>query len=142
MKFSLDEEDKTDVSLTPLIDVVFLLLIFFMVTTTFNQHANLRVELPEASNAVQSREENKIEIIIDKNGQYFIDGASLLDQQSRTLLNALGKVVQKNKSEKILIRADAQAPHQSVVSVMDAAGKLGLTQISIATSSGQDESSN
>ncbi len=104
MKFSLDEDDKTDVSLTPLIDVVFLLLIFFMVTTTFNQHANLRVELPEASNAVQSREENKIEIIIDKNGQYFIDGTSLLDQQSRTLVNALGKIVQKNKSEKILIR--------------------------------------
>ena len=139
MKFSLDEEDKTDVSLTPLIDVVFLLLIFFMVTTTFNQHANLRIELPEASNALQSNEENKIEVIIDKNGQYFMDGTSLLDQQSRTLVTALGKIVQKNKSEKILIRADAQAPHQSVVSVMDAAGKLGLTQISIATSSGQDD---
>ena len=142
MKFSLDEDDRTDVSLTPLIDVVFLLLIFFMVTTTFNQHANLRVELPDASNAVQSNEENKIEVIIDKNGQYYIDGTSLLDQQSRTLVTALGKVVQNKKSEKILIRADAQAPHQSVVSVMDAAGKLGLTQISIATSSGQDQNNN
>ena len=140
MKFSLDEDDRTDVSLTPLIDVVFLLLIFFMVTTTFNQHANLRVELPDASNAVQSNEVNKIEVIIDKNGHYYIDGTSLLDQQSRTLVTALSKIVQKNKSEKILIRADAQAPHQSVVSVMDAAGKLGLTQISIATSSGQDSS--
>ncbi len=140
MKFSLDEDDRTDVSLTPLIDVVFLLLIFFMVTTTFNQHANLRVELPDASNAVQSNEENKVEVIIDKNGQYFIDGTSLLDQQSRTLVTALGKVVKDRNTEKILIRADAQAPHQSVVSVMDAAGKLGLTQISIATSSGQDSS--
>ena len=140
MKFSLDEDDKTDVSLTPLIDVVFLLLIFFMVTTTFNQHANLRVELPDASNAVQSNEESKVEVIIDKNGQYFIDGTSLLDQQSRTLVTALGKVVKNRNTEKILIRADAQAPHQSVVSVMDAAGKLGLTQISIATSSGQDSS--
>ena len=140
MKFTLDDEDKTDVSLTPLIDVVFLLLIFFMVTTTFNQHANLRVDLPEASNAVQSDEVLKIEIIIDKNGQYYIDGLSLLDQQERTLINALSKVVQKNKTEKILIRADAQAPHQSVVSVMDAAGKLGLTQISIATSSGTEDS--
>ena len=140
MKFSLDEDDRTDVSLTPLIDVVFLLLIFFMVTTTFNQHANLRVELPDASNAVQSNEETKVEVIIDKNGQYFIDGTSLLDQQSRTLVTALGKVVKDRKTEKILIRADAQAPHQSVVSVMDAAGKLGLTQISIATSSGQDSS--
>ena len=142
MKFSLDEDDRADVSLTPLIDVVFLLLIFFMVTTTFNQHANLRVELPDASNAVQSNEVNKIEVIIDKNGQYYIDGTSLLDQQSRTLVTALGKVVQNSKAEKILIRADAQAPHQSVVSVMDAAGKLGLSQISIATSSGQDETSN
>ena len=140
MKFSLDEDDRTDVSSTPLIDVVFLLLIFFMVTTTFNQHANLRVELPDASNAVQSNEETKVEVIIDKNGQYFIDGTSLLDQQSRTLVTALGKVVKDRKTEKILIRADAQAPHQSVVSVMDAAGKLGLTQISIATSSGQDSS--
>ena len=142
MKFSLDEDDRTDVSLTPLIDVVFLLLIFFMVTTTFNQHANLRVELPDASNAVQSNEVNKIEVIIDKNGQYYIDGTSLLDQQSRTLVTALGKVMQNSKVEKILIRADAQAPHQSVVSVMDAAGKLGLSQISIATSSGQNETSN
>lgn len=142
MKFSLDEDDRTDVSLTPLIDVVFLLLIFFMVTTTFNQHANLRVELPEASNAVQSNEENKIEVIIDKNGQYYIDGTSLLDQQSRTLVTALGKIVQSKKSKKILIRADAQAPHQSVVSVMDAAGKLGLTQVAIATSSGQNENNN
>ena len=112
MKFSLDEDDRTDVSLTPLIDVVFLLLIFFMVTTTFNQHANLRVELPDASNAVQSNEDNKVEVIIDKNGQYFIDGTSLLDQQARTLVTALGKVVKDRKTEKILIRADAQAPHQ------------------------------
>jgi len=141
VKFSLDDDDKTDVSLTPLIDVVFLLLIFFMVTTTFNQHANLRVELPEASNTVQSSEENKIEVIIDKNGQYYINGTSLLDQQSRTLLTALSKIMQKNSVEKILIRADAMAPHQSVVSVMDAAGKLGLNQISIATSSGQDNTS-
>ena len=142
MKFSLDEDDRTDVSLTPLIDVVFLLLIFFMVTTTFNQHANLRVELPDASNAVQSNEETKIEVIIDKNGQYYIDGTSLLDQQSRTLVTALGKVVKDRNTEKILIRADAQAPHQSVVSVMDAAGKLGLTKIAIATSSGQKSDSN
>ncbi len=138
MKFTLDEEDKTDVSLTPLIDVVFLLLIFFMVTTTFNHEANLRVELPEASNAVQSEEEKNIEVIIDRKGQYYIDGLSLLDGQSRTLKTALGKMVKKYNVEKIVIRADAQTPHQAVVSVMDAAGKLGLTQISIATSSEQD----
>ncbi len=140
MKFTLDEEDKTDVSLTPLIDVVFLLLIFFMVTTTFNHEANLRVELPEASNTVQSEDQKNIEVVIDRKGQYYIDGFSLLDGQSRTLVTALGKMVKKHNAEKIVIRADAQTPHQAVVSVMDAAGKLGLTQISIATSSEQNDS--
>lgn len=140
MKFTLDEEDKTDVSLTPLIDVVFLLLIFFMVTTTFNHEANLRVELPEASNTVQSEDQKNIEVVIDRKGQYYMDGHSLLDGQSRTLVTALSKMVKKHNVEKIVIRADAQTPHQAVVSVMDAAGKLGLTQISIATSSEQDDS--
>ena len=139
MKFTLDEEDKTDVSLTPLIDVVFLLLIFFMVTTTFNHEANLRVELPEASNTVQSEDQKNIEVVIDRKGQYYMDGHSLLDEQSRTLVTALSKMVKKHNVEKIVIRADAQTPHQAVVSVMDAAGKLGLTQISIATSSEQDD---
>lgn len=134
MKFSLDEEDKTDVSLTPLIDVVFLLLIFFMVTTTFNHHASIRIELPEASNAPQSEQQKDLEVIIDRGGQYYIDGLSLLDNQARTLSAALAKMVEKYEAEKVVIRADAQAPHQAVVSVMDAAGKLGLTQISIATS--------
>jgi len=137
MKFNLDEEDKTDVSLTPLIDVVFLLLIFFMVTTTFNHEANLQVELPKASNAVQSEDKKKIEVVIDRKGQYYMDGKSLLDGQSRTLEAALSKMVRKYDIEKITIRADAQAPHQAVVSVMDAAGKIGLNKISIATSSSE-----
>ena len=139
MKFNLDEEDKTDVSLTPLIDVVFLLLIFFMVTTTFNHEANLRVDLPKASNAVQSEDKKKIEVVIDRKGQYYMDGKSLLDGQSRTLESALIKMVKKYNVEKITIRADAQTPHQAVVSVMDAAGKIGLNKISIATSSEQSD---
>ena len=138
MKFSLDEEDKTDISLTPLIDVVFLLLIFFMVTTTFDHQASIRIELPEASNALQSERQKDLEVIIDRSGQYYIDGLSLLDNQARTLVMALAKIVEKYEAEKVVIRADAQAPHQAVVSVMDAAAKLGLTQISIATSSEQD----
>lgn len=138
MKFSLDEEDKTDVSLTPLIDVVFLLLIFFMVTTTFDHQATIRIELPEASHAPRSEQQKDIEVIIDRSGQYYMDGLSLLDGHTRTLTTALAKMVEKYKVEKVIIRADSQAPHQAVVSVMDAAGKLGLTQISIATSSEQE----
>ncbi len=137
MKFNLDEEDKTDVSLTPLIDVVFLLLIFFMVTTTFDNDASLKIELPKASNAVQSQEEKNLEVVIDRNGQYYMDGKTLLDGQSRTLESALTKMTKKYNVEKITIRADAQTPHQFVVSIMDAAGKIGVNKVFIAASSEQ-----
>jgi biopolymer transport protein ExbD len=140
MKFNLDEEDKTDVSLTPLIDVVFLLLIFFMVTTTFDNDASLKIELPKASNTVQSQEEKNLEVVIDRKGQYYMDGKTLLDGQSRTLESALSKLTKKYSVEKITIRADAQTPHQSVVSVMDAAGKIGINKVFIATSSEQNDS--
>lgn len=138
MKFNLNQEDRADVSITPLIDVVFLLLIFFMVTTTFDVNTSLRIDLPEADTAVKMQERKHLEVVIDRHGQYYMDGKSLLDKNSRTLRIALDKVIEKYKAEKIIIRADAQAPHQSVVSVMDTAGKLGVSQISIATTGGQD----
>lgn len=135
MKFNLDDEDKTDVSLTPLIDVVFLLLIFFMVTTTFDNDASLKIELPEAANTVQSRKEKNLEVVIDRNGQFYMDGKTLLDKQTRTLESALTKMTKKYNVENITIRADAQTPHQYVVSVMDTAGKVGINKVLIATSS-------
>lgn len=138
MKFNLNQEDRADVSITPLIDVVFLLLIFFMVTTTFDVNTSLRIDLPEADTAMKVQEMKHLEVVIDRNGQYYLDGMSLLDNKSRTLNIALDKVIKKYNADKIIIRADAQAPHQSVVSVMDTAGKLGVSQISIATTGGQD----
>ena len=138
MKFSLNQEERADVSITPLIDVVFLLLIFFMVTTTFDVNTSLRINLPEADSAVKIQEKKQLEVVIDRHGQYYMDGKSLLDTDSRTLRIALDKVIEKYNADKLIIRADAQAPHQSVVSVMDTAGKLGVSQISIATTGGQD----
>lgn len=135
MKFYTDEEDRTDVSLTPLIDVVFLLLIFFMITTTFDQHAKLNLDLPDATSSNQSEKDPKIEVTIDKQGRYYIDGVSLVDDKPRTLAIAITKIKDRDKTEKLMIRADGQAPHQAVVSVMDVAATLGLTQVSIATSS-------
>lgn len=135
MNFHANEEERTDVSLTPLIDVVFLLLIFFMITTTFDQHAKLNLELPDATSATQAENNPKIEVVIDKQGRYYIDGVSLVDQKSRTLAIALTKIKDQNKTKKVMIRADGQAPHQAVVSVMDVAANLGLTEVSIATSS-------
>ncbi|MEJ2116324.1 MAG: biopolymer transporter ExbD [Gammaproteobacteria bacterium] len=134
MNFTRAEEDRLDVNITPLIDVVFLLLIFFMVTTTFNQQAELRVDLPEASVEEQALEVIPIEITIDSAGTYFVNGQSLAKNDALTLLLSLQKIVGEDKEKSVIIRADATTPHQAVVTAMDTVAKVGVSKLSIATS--------
>lgn len=134
MNFSRPEEEHLDVNITPLIDVVFLLLIFFMVTTTFNQQAELRVDLPESSSEEQSLEVVPIEITIDTAGTYFVNGQSLAKNDAKTLYQSLQKIVAGDKEKSVIIRADATTPHQAVVTAMDAVAKIGVSKLSIATS--------
>ncbi len=137
MNFSRAEEDRLDVNLTPLIDVVFLLLIFFMVTTTFNQQAELRVNLPEASVEEQSMEVIPIEITIDPAGTYYVNGQSLANNKAKTLYQSLQKIVAGDNEKSVIIRADAATPHQAVVTAMDTVAKVGVSNLSIATSKTQ-----
>jgi len=125
--------EEIDLNLTPLIDVVFLLLIFFMVSTTFEKTAKLKVDLPEASAQAVQQSENKIVIGIDAKGRYYINDRQLVNTQTKTLKMALIKVSGDNKQMPIVLRADAKTPHQSVVRAMDAASQLGLTRLSIST---------
>lgn len=134
MNFSRTESDRLEVNITPLIDVVFLLLIFFMVTTTFNQQAELRVDLPEASSEEQSLDIVPIEITIDSSGAYYVNGLSLANNKAITLMNSLQKIVSEDKDRGVIIRADASTPHQAVITAMDTVSRLGVTQLSIATS--------
>lgn len=134
MNFSRTESDRLEVNITPLIDVVFLLLIFFMVTTTFNQQAELRVDLPEASSEEQSLDIVPIEITIDSSGAYYVNGLSLANNKAITLMNSLQKIVSEDKDRGVIIRADASTPHQAVITAMDTVSRLGITQLSIATS--------
>jgi biopolymer transport protein ExbD len=123
------------VDLTPLIDVVFLLLIFFMVSTTFIRETQLRIDLPEASGQPTEQEPDTIEITVDARGDYSVDDRLLLRSDLETLLRALQEVVEgrTRKEQRVIITADANASHQSVVRAMDAAGKVGLSRISITT---------
>ncbi len=134
MNFTRAEEDRLDINITPLIDVVFLLLIFFMVTTTFNQQAELRVDLPEASAEEQALEVIPIEITIDPAGAYFVNGQNLAKNDAKTLLQSLQKIVADDKDKSVIIRADATTPHQAVVTAMDTVAKAGVSKLSIATS--------
>lgn len=126
-------DERVDVNLTPLIDVVFLLLIFFMVSTTFDRHAKLKVELPEASAKTEQQIEEPVVLSIDVKGNYFINDRQVVNTQLETLKIALKKTIADKKDVSLVLRADAKTPHQSVVRAMDAASQLGLTRLSIAT---------
>ncbi len=131
---------EANVELTPLIDVVFLLLIFFMVSTTFVRETQLKIELPEASGEVQEVDPGTIEIVIDRRGEYSVSGRLLVSSDKKTLVRALRELKSSNDaSPRVVITADAMAAHQAVVRAMDAAGTVGLTQISITTQQPEEE---
>lgn len=131
---------EATVELTPLIDVVFLLLIFFMVSTTFVRETQLQLDLPEASGEPQEVDPGTIEIVIDRQGEYAVSGRMLVNNDKRTLVRALNEIRDPSQaSPRVVITADAFAAHQSVVRAMDAAGSVGLTQISITTQQPEEE---
>ena len=132
-------EDEPEVNLTPLIDVVFLLLIFFMVSTTFEHQSRIHIELPEATASPEEIEEESIEIIIDAQGRYFIGEEQVVNTELKTLKSAISKVLGDRETVPVTIRADANTPHQAVVTALDATSQLGLTKISLATSNIPEE---
>ncbi|EIJ36189.1 ExbD/TolR family protein [Thiothrix nivea] len=136
MKFRTRERYESKVDLTSLIDVVFMLLIFFMVTTTFDKNAQIKIELPTASNTAAASNEDKLELLIDGQGRYYVNGREVLNNQPETLFQAMSQTLESmgNNTPPLVISADASVNYQSVVTAMDIAGRLGLTNFSIATS--------
>ena len=140
MKFSRRGHNEATVELTPLIDVVFLLLIFFMVSTTFIRETQLKISLPEAAGELQEIEDDTVEVTVDRLGYYAVNDRLLVNNEIRTLIRALEDVlVEKKDASRLIITADANATHQAVVRAMDAAGKVGLTRISITTQQPTEE---
>jgi len=133
LKFQRQQADDINVNLTPLIDVVFLLLIFFMVSTTFTRETQLEVDLPQASNSEEVTQQATLEVMITAEGEYRVNGKALINAQARTLKMALAKIAQDDVSQPITISADARTPHQAVVTAMDVAGSLGFSKLSITT---------
>lgn len=134
MKLNLRPRAQLEVNLTSLIDVVFLLLIFFMVSTSFTKQSQIAIRLPEAaSSAIIEEIPQRIEIMITETGTFLVNGRELINNRPETLRNALQKVSAGGDKMPMTISADANARHQHVVTAMDVAGRLGFTQISIAT---------
>ena len=133
MKFRRQAREEQAINLTPLIDVVFLLLIFFMVSTTFTKETHLAVDLPEASAEAATIVKQSIDIVVRQNGDYAINGKNVINQQVDALYRALEKVANGDNTQPLVITADAKAPHQAVVRAMDVAGRLGFEQLRITT---------
>lgn len=133
MNFQRKQREEVSVNLTPLIDIVFLLLIFFMVSTTFTKENHLSINLPEASAEAADQPEQMIEILITASGEYSVNDKTLINSQLETLKRAIWDVKGNADNLPVVITADAKAAHESVVRAMDAVGQVGLVKLSFTT---------
>lgn len=138
MNFRPQRQDKPELNLIPMIDVLIVLLIFLVLTTTFSREAALHISLPEAS-AQQQSEEKGVEIVIDAEGHYGVNEHQLINTQVETLKKALLEAAGENKNPLLIIAADRKTPHQAVMSVLDAASQLGFVHITFAAKSSPEQ---
>ena len=134
--------EEPEVNLTSLIDVVLLLLVFFMVSTSFVREADLTVKLPQASAEAETVVEDteRLVLVVTANGEYRGNDRDLVNTRAETLREAIRKTVGEDRDLPVVLRADGRASHQSVVTAMDVLGRMGFDRISIATVNEQDGS--
>ncbi|MFA6985964.1 MAG: biopolymer transporter ExbD [Arenimonas sp.] len=125
--------DELEINLIPLIDVLFCLILFLVLTTSFNQRAALKLQLPQAQAGVVPDAGTPLIILVDVEGKYFIGNNEVLRTDVGSLKEAIVRVAGDDRSQPVILRADSRTPHQSVVTAMDALGQLGFVKLSIAT---------
>ncbi|CAL1240163.1 ExbD/TolR family protein [Candidatus Methylocalor cossyra] len=135
MNFRPRRRDNPELNLIPMIDVLIVLLIFLVLTTTFSREAELQVRLPEAAGAPPDQEEKGIDVVIDAQGHYLVAQHPTVNDRLDTLKNALRAAAGNDKDPLIVINADRATPHQAVIAVLDAAGQLGFRHVTFAAES-------
>ena len=133
MRFQPRRAEEPELNMTSLIDVVLLLLIFFMLSTRFIDEGRLQLRLPEAGVEPEAVQRDAVEIEVTAQGGYRVNGRALINSSAETLAAAIGKAAGNNRAIPVTIRADARATHQNVVTALDVAGQAGYRQINIAT---------
>ncbi|PCJ50008.1 MAG: biopolymer transporter ExbD [Gammaproteobacteria bacterium] len=133
MQLNNKHKKELIVNITPLIDVVFLLLIFFMVSTSFTRETQIELELPKATGDQLEVANNVVEVSIDAEGNFYVNKKPLINSQLTTLRRAILKQSEGDTSIPLIISADAKAPYQAVVTAMDAAGQEGFSNLKMAT---------
>lgn len=125
--------DDPELNLISLVDVVLLLLIFFVLTTSFVAQSRLAIHLPEAADTGRDTVAPALEVTVTARGGFFVNGRALVDNRPETLMAAMRRVMPQGEVQAVTINADARAAHQDVVTAMDVAGRLGITDVHIAT---------
>jgi biopolymer transport protein ExbD len=134
MKLQSRSRDEPEINVISLVDVLLVLVLFFMVSTSFLRDTEISLQLPEATTEAQaSTVDEKLEITITESGSYLVNGRELVNSERRTLRAAIERLVGDQRDLPVFIRADAAATHQSVVTAMDVAGQLGFVKLNIAT---------
>jgi len=138
MKFQRKKRENVDITLISMIDVLFVLLLFFMVSTTFSQHTEVNIKLPEAEGSAAEEHPKTVSLMIDANGIYSLvgdDGLAhqLADQTRAGLKQELGKLAVNSKDVPFIINADDKTPNKAVMTALDIAGQVGFSRITFAT---------
>ena len=127
------EDDTPEINLIPLIDVVLCLIIFFVVTTTFESRSVLKLQLPRAQGETAQTDTDVLDVLVNADGRYFVGDREALRTDLESLKRTVIEVAGDDRDRRVLLRADARTPHQSVVTALDALGQLGFRDISIGT---------
>lgn len=126
--------EEPEINLVSLIDVVLMLVVFFMLSSTFVDEGRVKIRLPQAAGAPQAPKQSEpIVVAVAATGSYSVNDKELINSSPETLRAALIKVAGEDRTARITLRADGRATHQSVVSAMDVLGRLGFSEINIAT---------
>ena len=133
MRFRKPTVEPLEINLTPMIDCLLFLIVFLLLATSFNHFSRLNIILPEAEGVALTEEKNSIEVAVQEDGSYLVNGITLASSNEAELTSMLQQEAGSNRDMLFVIAADANATHQSVVRVMDIAGKLGFLNLNIST---------
>lgn len=133
MKFKRPQVEDVPINLTPMIDCLLFILVFLLLSTTFDQQSRINLTLPDAQGVPPKNFDHKIEIMVDSAGHYSVNGQALSSKNVADLRAAVAQVAQERRDLMFIIAADSKASHQDVIRVMDVAGQLGFVNVNIST---------
>ena len=139
MNLRRSRRDEPEINLIPLIDILFFLLLFFMLSSTFERSTELKIDLPKSTEQTQQQTPQSIEVVIDATGNYYVNGTQTVNNQIDTLKRALLLAIGTRDHPPLVISADGRTPHQAVVTAMDAARQVGLVHLAIATKTSPED---